>query len=139
MEYRNTKQKGDEAELSVLLGLKKQGFTVSIPFGENAPYDLIAESTTGKVHRIQIRWASWKDGVLHLSLRIVSKNYTRTLDRTRIDAFIVWDGQDAYVIPVSTTENCNNRISLRKTSPKNGQKKGVRLASSFKNGYSLLL
>ena len=127
----NTKDKGDEAELSVLVFLKRHGYSVSIPFGENAPYDLVAESPTGIVYRVQVRWSTWKNDTLGIRLRCVSKNYCRTIDRTRIDVFAVWDGESPYFVPCSETMTSANEISLRRTVPKNGQKSNIRFARDY--------
>jgi len=136
--YDNTKQKGDEAELSALVFLQRHGFMVSIPFGENTPYDLIAESPQGRLYRVQVRWCSWKEGRLSLSLRRISKNYHKPLDRTRIDTFLAWDGSDAYIVPVQDTMSCSAEFTLRGEPPRNGQKKGIHLASAYRNAIHLL-
>ena len=138
MSYVNTKEKGDEAELALLIFLKRQGYAVSLPFGENAPYDLIAESPAGNLYRIQVRWTTWKKNVLALSLRMVSKNYHKTLDRSRIDAFGVWDGEKAYLVPVADTMSCGAVFSMRRTPPANGQSKGIRMAAQYAEAVSLI-
>lgn len=138
VEYANTKSKGDEAELQVLLFLKRNGYAVSLPFGENAPYDLVAESPKGSLHRLQVRWCNWKNGALSLSLRKVSKNYARTLDRKRIDAFIAWDGETAFVIPTKDTMGCRAEFRIRDGGTRNGQSKGVRRADHYREAVHLI-
>ncbi len=135
MGYDNTKTKGDAAELEVMVLLKRQGFSVSVPFGENTPYDLIAESPGGELFRVQVRWVTWKKDVLEVSLRMVSKNYSKTLDRSRIDTFVAWDGEKAFVIPVADTESCNAYFSIRRTKPRNGQVEGIRMASQYEGAF----
>jgi hypothetical protein len=130
--YTNTKTKGTQAEIEALCYFHKNGYFVSIPFGENAPYDLIVESPTKKCYRVQVRRSSWVDDVLPVSLRVISKNYTRTIDLSRIDLFAIWDGDTFYVIPVQEVENAVAFIYLRRVPAKNGQKKRVHLAASFK-------
>ena len=39
----NTKLKGDLGELKVASDLVSQGYTISIPFGDNSAYDLILD------------------------------------------------------------------------------------------------
>ena len=39
----NTKQIGDISEVTVLAELIKRGYTASVPFGDNDPYDLIVD------------------------------------------------------------------------------------------------
>ena len=130
--YENTKAKGDAAELAVLCFLKNNGYAVSIPFGENAPYDMVVESPTHQLYRIQVRWATWKKNVLCLSLRMVSKNYCKTLDLSRIDAFVAWDGTETYIVPGKALRGYQSAFRLRKSPPKNGQKKRIHMAADYK-------
>ena len=136
--YQNTKVKGNSAELEVLCFFNRRGYVVALPFGENAPYDLILESPAGKVYRVQIRWASWNDDVLMVNLRRSSqgKNYSLNLDR--IDAFVAWDGEKVFVIPVVELKHCGAAFSIRKTVPKNGQKKGVNFSVDYVEAIHLL-
>lgn len=138
MGYENTKVKGDEGELEVLCYLKRRGYSVALPFGENAPYDLIVESPSGRLYRLQVRWASWTNGVLPLRLRIVSKNYSKTIDQDRIDIFALWDGKDAYFIPTAHTKGYRSNLHLRRTPPKNNQKKRIRMASDYRDALKFL-
>ena len=47
----NTKDKGNIGEAVILAEFMKKGISVSIPFGDNARYDLIAEFN-GKLNKI---------------------------------------------------------------------------------------
>ena len=49
------KQKGDLAELKVAADLIERGCRLSIPFGEDCDYDLIADYE-GRLHRIQVKF-----------------------------------------------------------------------------------
>ena len=49
------KQKGDLAELKVAADLLDRGCSISIPFGEDSDYDLIADFG-GVLHRVQIKY-----------------------------------------------------------------------------------
>ncbi len=135
--YDNSKTKGNRAELNVLYRFSEAGFSVSIPFGDNAPYDLIVESPSKKLYRIQTRWCSWKGEVLSVSLQRSSQGVSFPLDLTRIDAMVAFDGKDLYLIPV-TGLTVATAIQLRRSPAKNGQTKGVRLSSDFKDRFDLL-
>lgn len=50
------KQKGNLAELKVAADLVARGCELSIPFGENCSYDLIADYE-GRLHRVQVKSA----------------------------------------------------------------------------------
>lgn len=134
----NTKGRGDLAELEVLRFFHRCGYSVSIPFGENNPYDVIAESPSGKLYRIQVRWCSWEGDALNISLRIISKNYVRTIELARIDAFAVFDGEHVYVIPTSCLGACRATFSLRRAEAKNGQKKRINEVHHFREAVHLL-
>lgn len=129
--YQNTKAKGNSAELEALCFFNRKGYVVSLPFGDNAPYDLVMESPTGKVYRVQIRWSSWKDDVLMVNLQRSSQGRSYPLDLSRIDAFAAWDGAKFYVVPVTELAHCKAGFSLRRAAAKNGQTAGINLASDF--------
>lgn len=135
----NTKKVGNDAELNVAAWLQKEGFTVSFPFGDNAPYDLIVESDNGKVSRIQVRRTNWSDdGWLQISLRGSSGGKTRSLEKDRIEAFVVFDGTNFFVVPTSHMLGQFSTYSLRRTPPKNNQTKGIHLAEQYQNAVQLL-
>lgn len=129
--YQNSKVKGDDAELEVLLWLKKRGFSVAIPFGENQPYDLVIESPAHQLYRVQVRRVSWRNDVLEIPLRVGSKNYWRTLDLSRIDVFAVWDGEQPYFIRTELMRKCRATFSIRRKQARNKQAVGIRFADDF--------
>lgn len=55
----NSKDKGNIGEGIVLAEFVKRNITVSIPFGDNARYDLIAEFN-GKLNKIQVKYCNQK-------------------------------------------------------------------------------
>jgi hypothetical protein len=132
--YNNTKTKGTQAEIECLRFFVNDGFQVSIPFGENAPYDMLVESPTNLIYRVQVRYATRKNGVVKVSLRAVSKSYSRPLDFSSIDTFAVFDGQDVYGIPVQLAQEYKAVIQLRVEPTKNNQMKGVISAENYLNG-----
>lgn len=109
----NTKSKGNLAELAIATLLVKGGFIVSFPYGDNAPYDIIAESVTGKLNRIQVRYVSWKGDILQVRLSCVSRNKRKPLDFSRIDCVAIWDGNKAYFVPSDLVRNHVSTFTLR--------------------------
>ena len=107
------------------------GYAVSFPFGENVPYDLITESPTHRLYRVQVRWATAKGARLEVRLRAVSKNYSRTLDFSRIDVFAVYNGSTIYWVPVQALEGMSALFTLRTEPPANNQKKRIHLAEDY--------
>src|SRR6266699_3020968 len=48
------KQKGDLAELMVACDLRRRGYKLAIPYGEDSDYDLIIERD-GRLERVQVK------------------------------------------------------------------------------------
>lgn len=135
---KNTKVKGNNAELEALAFFKRHGFSVSIPFGDNDPYDLIVEAPSRKLYRVQVRWASWQRDSLALNLRSSTSRGSRTLDLSRIDAFVAWDGTALYIVPTCVLGDCRAAFTLRRGDARNGQKRGIHLAEEFVARIDLL-
>jgi PD-(D/E)XK endonuclease len=58
------KEKGNLAELRVAADLADRGCQISIPFGENCDYDLVADMK-GVLHRVQVKYTE-SDGQIVL-------------------------------------------------------------------------
>ncbi len=113
----------------MLAYFQRNGYRVSIPFGDNSPYDALVESPTGKIYRIQTRLCRWDNEVLSLRLRSISKNYNKRIDMSRIDAFAAWDGERIYIVPVEQIANRKAVFGMRRNPSKNNQRAKVNLAS----------
>lgn len=57
----STKQVGDESEAVVLAELIGRDYSISIPFGDNDPYDLIVDADP-ELHRVQVKTGWLEDG-----------------------------------------------------------------------------
>lgn len=103
----HTKTKGNLAETFVLANLIKEGFTVSIPYGENSRYDLIVETQNG-LKKVQIKYMSKRKdrGYYVLTLKSIraNKNKNRIVHYTKeeIDFIIGYclDNNSCYIIPL---------------------------------------
>ena len=73
------KKKGDLAELKVAVDLVARGCELSIPFGEDSSYDLIADYE-GRLHRVQVK-STKSDGRV-----ITVKCFSHSLTAGRIRA-----------------------------------------------------
>ncbi|HEX5273791.1 MAG TPA: group I intron-associated PD-(D/E)XK endonuclease [Candidatus Rubrimentiphilum sp.] len=60
---RNTKRIGDLSEIMVLAALIRAGYYVSIPFGEDHRYDLIAEKDNA-VYKVQVKSGRLRKGAI---------------------------------------------------------------------------
>lgn len=118
----NTKQLGDETEVKILADLISRGFSVSIPFGDNDPYDLVVD-TGVELYRVQVKTARlFDEGVLRFNTfskttedgEYVDKNYTST----ELDAYAVRYPEDGthYWVPIEDASK--HKMTLRITEPK---------------------
>ena len=128
------KQKGNLTELQCLTAFYEHGCHVSVPFGENSRYDMIAD-VDGNLIRVQAKTSSIKNGdfnAIEFSCRsshvnsVGVKNVRYSADE--IDYFATyWNGK-CYLIPVS---ECSVTKTLRFAPPKNGQRAGISFAEEY--------
>ena len=131
------KTKGDLAELKVAADLAKRGCRISIPFGEDCDYDLIADYR-GRLHRIQVKY-SQSDGQI-VVIRCRSHSLTNGKVRTKLYMPTMIDWIAAYD---PTTDRCyycpswelgaegRNLLHLRLQPARNGQRIGIREANAY--------
>lgn len=130
----DSKRKGNLTELQCLAAFVECGCRVSIPYGDNAKYDFIADKD-GQLLRIQVKTSSIKKGnpdAICFSCRSTHVNCSGVknvrYNENEIDYFATyWNGK-CYVIPV---QECSVEKTLRFASPKNGQIKGITFAEEY--------
>lgn len=124
---KNTNQKGDVAELAVAKKFLELGYWVSIPFGDDAPYDLIVD-LSGELKRVQVKHIKPRKGTLRFRLLADSgKPYKETTDL--IAGYNPEDGK-VYVINPNDF-NAKRMVTLKLNKPKNNQIQGVNLAEKY--------
>lgn len=129
----NSKQKGNLTELQCLTAFTELGYTVSIPYGDCAKYDFIAD-INNKLYRIQCKTSSEQDvGVYKFATRSTQVGTTSTNVRTYteedIDFFATIIDGKCYLVPI--TEVSGKQKTLRFIPPKNGQKEGIAYAKDY--------
>jgi len=114
----NTKTKGDITTAKILTRLLECEIPVSIPFGDNQRYDLIAEFS-GSLQRIQCKTARWNASKTSLQFQTVSStNHTTNKVKKgycgEIDYFATSVLGDArvFLIPISVTGNSAKVFTL---------------------------
>lgn len=132
------KKKGDLAELKVAADLVARGCELSIPFGEDSSYDLIADFE-GRLHRVQVKYAK-SDGRV-VVVRCRSHSLTKgKVRRTKIytTAMVDW-----IAVFDATTDRCyyvpswmlgaegRSMFYLRLASSLNGQSRRIRPAKDY--------
>lgn len=131
----STKQVGNLTELQCLTALCELGYNVSIPYGDSARYDIIAD-ICGKLIRIQVKTSSLKnaddENVIHFSCRSTHTT-SQGVNNVRysedeIDYFATYWKNKCYLIPIS---ECSTTKTLRLALPKNNQTKGISFAWDY--------
>lgn len=134
------KRKGDLAELKVAADLIDRGCRLSIPFGEDCDYDLIADYE-GRLHRVQVKYTQ-SDGQV-VVIRCRSHSLTKGKVRaTKLYTPAMIDWIAAYD---STTDRCyycpswelglagRSILHLRLQPARNGQRLRIRDAETYSN------
>ena len=101
----NSKDTGDRTEAAVLSALLDRGYSVSVPFGDNDPYDLVVDRS-GSFIRVQCKTA-WRNKPETIRFNTHSQTttdgeYTETTYQGAVDAFAVRfsEGDTMFWIPV---------------------------------------
>jgi hypothetical protein len=132
------KQKGDLAELRVAADLIERGCHVSIPFGEDCDYDLIADRG-GVLHRVQVKYTQ-SDGRIVLvrcrshSLTNGKVRSTKRYTARMVDWIAVYDrtSDRCYYVPSNELGATGiSGVTLRLTPARNGQRTGIRNAEDY--------
>jgi hypothetical protein len=132
------KKKGNLAELKVAADLAARGCEISIPFGEDSSYDLVADFE-GRLHRVQVKFTRSDGCVVAVGCRSHSLTNGR-VRRTKIytAAMVEW-----VVVYDATTNRCyyvpswmlgadgRSAFFLRLTPALNGQSVGIRWAEDY--------
>lgn len=99
----NTKQVGDTSEALVLAELVRRGYAVSVPYGDNDPYDLVVDAD--RLYRVQVK-TGWREGdcVRFKTGSQTTEDGRRTVDEygaDEVDAFAVRceDSDGLYWVP----------------------------------------
>ena len=132
---RDTKSIGDRSELAVMSALISLGYMISIPFGENHRYDLIADRD-GVLLRIQVKTGRVKNGVLEFACSSSHSHRGGPWARNyvgQIDAFGVYAPaiSEVFLVPIGDLDN-TLRVHMRLEPPRNGQVKRLRWAGPYR-------
>lgn len=128
----DTKKKGNLTEMQCMSAFMAQGCGVSIPFGDNAKYDFIAD-VDGQLLKIQVKTASLKDeNAIKFSCRSTHVNCSGVKNirysENEIDYFATYWNEQCYLVPIS---ECSAEKILRFVPPKSGQIKGITFACDY--------
>lgn len=130
----NTKQTGDITESICQTEMLKQGYRVSITFGDNCPYDLVLDD--GKaLKKIQCK-TGWIDkDCIRFNVRSKTtkngKTVIRKYETSEVDEFWVYCQDTDKVYKIANKDLPSDCVFLKLSKPKNGQTKGIRMASDY--------
>ena len=125
-EFKNSKEKGNIGEAIILSEFVKRKIPVSIPFGDNQRYDIIAEFN-GKLNKIQVKYTDQKE--VNNSITIpTSSSYNHTTNKQRkkyindVDyiACYINKWNECCLIPIDKIGN-KTAIKIRKERTKNAK------------------
>jgi len=131
MDMLSTKQIGTVTEYECAVFLMKLGCSISVPIGENNPYDLIVD-VNNKLYRIQCKHSRSVEGGFQFSCESTRINATSIkvckYSTDEIDYFgTIFEGT-CYLVPVGL---CRSECKLRTCPPKNGQLSKINWAKDY--------
>jgi hypothetical protein len=112
----NSKRRGDESESKVIHELISRGCSVSIPFGDNDKYDLIAD-IDGQLYRIQCKTA-WQNKPETIRFNTHSQTtsqgeYFEETYHGEVDAFVVRYPEAEQLYWVDVADATEQKMELR--------------------------
>jgi Holliday junction resolvase-like predicted endonuclease len=96
-----TKAKGDLAELMVASDLRRKGYRIAFPYGEDWDYDLIVERGA-RLERVQVKYAESDGAVIPVRCRSHSLTNGKVMRTKRYTAAMI----DWIAVYDQTTERC---------------------------------
>lgn len=122
----NSKVKGNIGESIALAEFTKRGIQVSIPFGDNARQDLIAEFN-GKLNKIQVKYCNQQ--IINNSIacpcassknHTTNKRYDTYINDIDYFVFCLVEWNEVIIVPIEEIEN-KKSIYFRKSIPTSSQ------------------
>lgn len=132
----NSKEKGNIGESRVLFEFVSRGIQVSIPYGDNARYDLIADFG-GRLNKIQVKYCDQttdNDSVIlpcaSSTNHTTNKHYTTYENDIDYFAFYIPKWDISLLVPIDDI-GVNKSMTVRKTTTKNSQKSNIHLVQDY--------
>ena len=97
----DTNQQGKITELEVLSYIIKQGYSVSIPFGDKDRYDQLWD-IDGKIYRVQVKTSRLidNDTAIKFACYSISNRKKHTYTENEVDLFATFYNGQVYVVPI---------------------------------------
>lgn len=133
----NTKDKGILTETAIIFDLVKKGYVVSLPYGDNAPYDLIVQyKNNNKLIRIQCRTARYKNGAMQFKTSQTRTNLNGWITTTSkgFDWYAIYnkDINRCFYVKLDGIRKCS--MTLRIEASLSNKVKNINFAQNYKTG-----
>jgi PD-(D/E)XK endonuclease len=133
------KEIGDQSQLAVMLALRRAGYALLVPVGENTRYDVVIETTdaffrvqckTGRLRRGAVVWPVCSSYAHHSNPKQRQRDY-----HGDVDFFGVFCRETGavYLVPIEDL-NVTRYGSLRVEPARNSQRKFIREAARYEIG-----
>ncbi|MBV8599953.1 MAG: hypothetical protein JO359_00160 [Candidatus Eremiobacteraeota bacterium] len=133
---RNTKRVGIVSELVAMQRFAAAGYFIYIPFGDNAPSDLVVEDRHGETYRIQVKTGRLRNGVVLFNCCSFHGHRGRPATGYvgKVDAFAIYcpNNDELYVVPIDAPAATAAKGGLRIASPSNGMKSKIHWARDYR-------
>lgn len=129
-----SKQLGNITEVAVMLEFLKLGYNVLTPYGDCERYDFVVD-IQNKFYRIQVKTSQEKEEEGKIEFNSSSTHYSDgkcihdSYTIEDIDYFATYYSGKCYLVPVE--EAGKRSTSLRFVPAKNGQTRGIKMASNY--------
>jgi PD-(D/E)XK endonuclease len=130
---------GDHSILAVMIALDEAGYRFLLPMGENTRYDLVIDDQ-GRFSRVQCKTGRLRSGAVRFNACSFYGHHPNPQSLSRhylgeIDYFAVYcpETSGVYLIPIEDIP-LRRQGALRVDPPRNGQRRRIRLASTYEIG-----
>ena len=127
---------GDVTTAAVIYARQLAGYSISIPFGENVRYDLVADNRV-RLARVQCKTGRIRAGAVtfkvassyahHPNPKLVKRDYVGEVDHF---AVFCRETREVFLVPIEDV-GARCECALRIEPPKNNQVRRVRFASDY--------
>ena len=132
----NSKRIGNYGEAKTLMEFVKHQIPVSIAYGDNERYDLIAEFN-GRLNKIQVKTSNKSKNMESFEVFLVNRStlkgstITRTYNKSDVDYYAICNIEMDIVLLYPNEGLGKTSVSFRKNIPKNNQQKDINLIEDY--------
>lgn len=129
-----TTEKGEIGEAMVIADLIRQGHEIAIPFGHNLPFDLIVvRKEDGRLEKVQVKYTTGDGRSVRAKVRSSSAWVAHRYTAEEVDWLAIYEAttNQCFYLPSSLWDG-RHELTLRLAPTLNGQVKGTRWASQFR-------